>query len=131
MSKAICFTLALMSLGGCLTADPADVYTNPDRVWALTALNGSTFSATATLTFPKTGGIAGKAPCNCFFGEVTGVYPQFEVGPLGSTRMACPDLRAEAAYFRALEAATTATATDNTLILTNTSGLEMIFKSTD
>lgn len=130
MRQIALLALLLSALSACLTQRPLKVFENPDRIWTLTHLNGVAFAAPATLTFPKPDEIAGQAPCNRYFGAMPATYPAFAASPIGGTRRACPDLRAETAYLRALEAATTATATDDTLILTNTDGLEMIFKST-
>jgi heat shock protein HslJ len=58
-------------------------------------------------------------------------YPQFDTGPIGSTRMACPEMAAETAFLTALERATAAQLTDGTLTLSNTDGLSMIFNATD
>lgn len=117
----------LLALGACRGETPASVFGGSDQIWTLKTLNGQVFPATATLTIPKTGEINGRAPCNRYFGALTGTYPAFNAGPIGSTKMACPNMRAENAYLDALGSATTATVSNNTLTLTNGSGLEMVF----
>jgi heat shock protein HslJ len=126
-------TLALLAilvsgLSGCGTDAP---YDDPDRVWTLKELANSPFPATATLTFPKAGEVAGAGPCNRYFGAMTATYPAFTAGPIGSTRIACPELAAEAAFLDALQSATTSQVTEDTLLLTNPAGLRMVFKATD
>lgn len=125
--KALLLMSCLLALGACRGDTPASVFDGSDQVWSLKTLNGQVFLATATLTIPKAGEINGRAPCNRYFGGLAGTYPAFNAGPIGSTKMACPDLRAESAYLAALESATTATVANNTLTLTNGDGLEMVF----
>jgi heat shock protein HslJ len=61
----------------------------------------------ATLTFPEVGKIAGNGSCNRFFGpgEISGAT--IKLGPLASTRMACPEavMNQEMKYLAALQAA--------------------------
>jgi heat shock protein HslJ len=77
--------------------------------WLLEDLNGNGVldSVQATLTFPEPGKAAGNGSCNRFFGpaEITGDSIKF--GPLGSTRMACPEaiMNQETKYLQALQSA--------------------------
>jgi heat shock protein HslJ len=61
----------------------------------------------ATLTFPESGKITGDGSCNRFFGpgEISG--NTIKLGPLASTRMACPAavMNQEMKYLPALQAA--------------------------
>ena len=41
--------------------------------------------------FAEDGGISGHGGCNRFFGSLESTDDGFSVGPLGSTRMACPE----------------------------------------
>jgi heat shock protein HslJ len=53
------------------------------------------------------GEIQGSGGCNRFFGSITEASPgQVEIGPVGSTRKACPEdeMRRETTYLRRLEA---------------------------
>jgi heat shock protein HslJ len=131
MKPILPLILLLASLAACRGDDSARVYDNPDQIWTLKSMGGAAFPVTATLTFPKSGEIAGQAPCNRYFGALNAHYPSFETGPIGSTRMACPDMDAEPAFLVALEAATTAQVDGDTLTLSNTDGLEMVFTATD
>ncbi len=61
----------------------------------------------ATLAFPEAQKVSGNGSCNRFFGpaEITGDL--MKLGPLGSTRMACPKavMNQETKYLNALQAA--------------------------
>ena len=61
----------------------------------------------ATLTFPETGKVAGNGSCNRFFGPSEMSGDHIKIGPLGSTRMACPEavMKQETKYLAALQAA--------------------------
>jgi len=77
--------------------------------WLLKDLGGSAVvdNSHATLKFPETGKIAGNGSCNQFFGSVEIHGDSVKVGPLASTRMACPDeavMNQEAKYLEALQA---------------------------
>ncbi len=123
--------LLVTSLAACRSDETVRAYGGADQIWALKELNGKSFPANATLTFPKAGEIAGQGPCNRYFGAMTAPYPWFDAGPIGSTRIACQDSNAETAFLNALETATLSEVAGNTLILSNTDGLEMVFKATD
>ncbi|MGJ8547099.1 MAG: META domain-containing protein [Sulfitobacter sp.] len=106
-------------------------YGAADQVWKLTTLNGAAFAPTATLQFPETGLLSGKAPCNSYRAEMSAPYPWFEAGPIAATKLACPDLAAETAFFDALAAAREAEVLGDTMVLSNTEGLEMVFKASE
>ena len=61
----------------------------------------------ATLAFPEAGKVAGKGSCNRFFGsaEISGLT--IRLGPLASSRMACPEavMNQEGKYLDALQKA--------------------------
>ncbi len=127
------FTAALVlgTLTACQDDETARAYGAADRIWTLSEINGAPFPATATLTFPETGKIAGDAPCNGYFAAMTAPYPWFEAKQIASTKMACPDLQAESEFFAALAAASISEVSGDTLILSNPDGLSMIFKAAD
>jgi heat shock protein HslJ len=118
---------ALLFAASCTADETVAAYGGADRVWTLTELDGAPFSARATLSFPDRGRIAGQAPCNRYFGTLTAPYPWFATDMLGSTKMACPDLAQEDAFFSALAAMTQAETLGNTLILRTDDGREMVF----
>jgi heat shock protein HslJ len=61
----------------------------------------------ATLTFPEAGKVAGNASCNRFFGPAEVSGNAIKLGPLASSRMACPEavMNQETKYLEALQAA--------------------------
>ncbi|EPX76941.1 META domain-containing protein [Litoreibacter arenae] len=120
--------LAVALLASC-TDETISGYAADGAVWQLETLNGKPFTARATLTFPEEGKIAGQAPCNSYFGQQTAPYPWFAVDALGSTKRACPDLKAENDFFATLGEMTLSEAAGTTLILSNDAGDEMVFKA--
>jgi len=129
--KPILIALGLIALFACKPDETIAGYGAADRVWVLTELDGAAFSAKATMQFPEPGKIAGAAPCNRYSGAMTAPYPWFEAGQLAVTRMACPDIAAESAFFEALSGMTQSEVSGNTLILSNEAGREMVFKASD
>lgn len=121
--------IALVAMGGCLADETLTGYGAADRIWVLDSIDGVAFAARAELLFPEEGKITGRGPCNQFFGDQRAPYPWFDVGPLGSTRMACPQLSAETAFFRALESMTLSEVAGDTLILSTEDGREMVFRA--
>lgn len=61
----------------------------------------------ATLAFPEAEKVSGNGSCNRFFGSVKIEGDLIKLGPLGSTRMACPEavMNQETKYLNALQAA--------------------------
>ncbi|WP_299025300.1 META domain-containing protein [uncultured Sulfitobacter sp.] len=131
MKVVIAVALAALALSACRADETVRAYGGADRIWTLKELGGAVFPATATLRFPKEGEISGQGPCNRYFGAMTAPYPWFDAGPIGSTRIACPEMAAETAFLRALEAATLSEVAGDVLILSNTEGLQMVFKVID
>ena len=117
----------LFLLTACRDDESVRAYGAADKKWRLIELAEKPFDASATLTFPETGRISGTAPCNTYSGAMTVPYPWFEVGPIAATKRACPDLASEAAFFSALKAVPLSEVLDDTLILSNTDGLKMVF----
>jgi heat shock protein HslJ len=77
--------------------------------WLLEDLGGHGVidNVQATLTFPEAGKVGGNGSCNRFFGPSQINGDHVKVGPLGSTRMACPEavMKQETKYLAALQAA--------------------------
>lgn len=122
---------ALLAASACVGDETLRAYGAADRTWVLDSIDGQPFPARATVTFPEAGRIAGAAPCNRYSGAMTAPYPWFETGPLAATRMACPDLDAETAFFAALGAMTQSEVLGDTLILSTEDGREMLFKAAE
>lgn len=71
--------------------------------WHLVGLEGQAVEWSASLRIDGDK-VAGKAPCNSWFGQNSASLPSVAIGSVGATRMACPDLAAERAFFEALQA---------------------------
>ena len=73
------------------------------------------------------GQLAGHGGCNRFFGSYKITGSTIEIGPLGSTRMACPGtiMVRETALFNALAAAETFERKDGELVLRGRKGMEL------
>lgn len=88
-------------------ADPA--FSLSGSQWLLEDLAGSGVidNVQATLAFPETGKVSGKGSCNRFFGPAEIGADRIKLGPLGATRMACPEavMNQETKYLNALQAA--------------------------
>lgn len=119
----------LVSLSFCQGDETISGYLNSDAVWTLKSINGTDFDANATLTFPEEGKVAGKAPCNSYFGTQIVPYPWIEIENLAMTKMACSELPQETAFLSALTDMTIAEVLGDTLILTNDQGNEMVFQA--
>ncbi|SFR31890.1 META domain-containing protein [Litoreibacter janthinus] len=120
--------IALVLLAACKD-ETISGYAADGAIYSLRTINGVAFEARATLSFPEEGKIAGQAPCNRYSGAQVAPYPWFDVERVISTRMACPDLKAESAFFRSLESMTLSETAGTTLILSNDRGDEMVFRA--
>jgi heat shock protein HslJ len=122
--KPLAYVLCmLMGLAGCSSGSPrapvaddkeaavtaADERTLRGSSWRLADLGGTGVldGAEATLTFPEAGRIAGNGSCNNFSGRAAIGAGTIRIGPLASTKRACPPavMDQEAKYLRAMEAA--------------------------
>lgn len=121
--------LALLSLVAC-SDETISGYADPDAVYRLTEIDGAVYTGTATIIFPEEGSVRGEAPCNSWFASQSAPYPWINLGPIGATRRACPDLEAERTYFDAVSAMTLAEVQGPVLILSNDAGREMVFRAT-
>jgi heat shock protein HslJ len=77
--------------------------------WLLEDLNGRRVldNIQATLTFPEAGKVAGNGSCNRFFGPAEIHVDAIKLGPLASSRKACPEevMSQETKYLEALKVA--------------------------
>lgn len=123
--------VGFFGLSQCNKDETIAAYGAADQVWTLVELDGSAFTARATLTFPEPGKIAGQAPCNSYHGKMDAPYPWFDAEQMITTRMACPDLQAETAFMAALSEMSLSEVSGDTMILTNDAGREMLFKASE
>jgi heat shock protein HslJ len=90
-------------------AGKADTFNLVGSEWLLEDLSGAGVmdNVRATLSFPEGGKVAGRGSCNRFFGPAEVAGSGLKLGPLGSTRMACPEavMNQETKYLNALQAA--------------------------
>jgi len=119
-----------MLLASCYGDETLSAYGASDVTWQLEELDGNPFQASASLTFPEEGQVAGNAPCNSFSGQQSAPYPWVEITDLAVTRRACPDLAAEGEFLAALSEMTLAEVSGDLLILSNDNGREMVFQAT-
>ena len=103
-------------------------FATPQASYRLISLDGVDFTARASVRFPDPGQVTGTGPCNNFNAVQRVPYPWFELGPIASTRRACPELGAETTYFAALGEMRFAEVFDDTLLLSNEAGREMVFQ---
>jgi heat shock protein HslJ len=93
--------LSFAALAACVTPALSDEIQGVD--WHLVGLEGQQVAWNASLRLDGDK-VTGKAPCNRFFGTNAADLPAVGVTALGATKMACPDLAAEDAFFAALQA---------------------------
>jgi len=93
---------AALALAACVTpALSEDEIAGVD--WHLVGLEGQTVGWSASLRIDGDK-LSGKAPCNRWFATNAAALPAVVIQGIGATKMACPDLAAESAYFEALQA---------------------------
>ena len=125
-------TKALAGLIACAPVGAATAGANATgTTWVLFEQNGAPFAQRATLIFGTDGQISGQAPCNRFNFTNSASLPGFEPGPIAATRMACPELESEDAFFETLQEMHSAELQGDVLILRNPIGDEMIFKASE
>jgi heat shock protein HslJ len=118
--SVLCFAALAACVSPALSDDIADVD------WYLVGLEGQDTAWEASLRF-EGDRVTGQAPCNRFFATNTATLPDINFGPMGATRMACPDLAAEEAFFAALQVMQRAELDQGHLYLTGPEGRIMEF----
>lgn len=87
----------------------AAAFTLTGSEWLLEDLSGAGVidNVRATLVFPEEGKVSGNGSCNRFFGPAKITGTAIQLGPLGATRMACPEavMNQETKYLDALQKA--------------------------
>ena len=129
MILRLALVAALLSSLGCTGDETVAAYGGADRVWALTEIADTPFTATATLQFGEDGRVSGKAPCNVYTTQNLVPYPWFELGPMAVTKAACPELEAEGRFLDALTKMTQSEVLGDVLILRDDDDTEMVFKA--
>ena len=116
--------LAALALAACVS--PAMSGGIEGTEWHLIGIEGMPVSFRATLLV-EGDRASGEAPCNRWFATNGAALPALALGAIGATRMACPDLPAEAAYFDALAAMQRAELDQDRLFLIGPEGRVMEF----
>lgn len=118
---------ALLVLAGPAMAQDDMTHGPVDGRWALQRIDDAPFTTHAELDLSQAGRVSGSGPCNGFSGRMEGDWLAMSIGPLRSTRRACPELDQEHLYFTALQAVQHGAMRDGDLVLTDTAGREMVF----
>lgn len=129
MKKRYSLSLVICSLGACGPDETISGYAETDTSYNLSEIDKAPFVTTASIVFGKDGTVSGKGPCNTFSASQSAPYPWFALGPIASTRKACPHLQLETVYFEALADMSIAEVVGGTLILSNDAGREMVFQA--
>jgi len=129
LSRFMAAALAALLPMGCMQAAATEVPSEYLAIeWLLVAVDGQPAPARATIDFATPGRISGQAPCNRYFATQSGDLPEVRLSDIGATRMACPDLAAEADFLAQLAEMTRAEVTGPTsLLLTGGKGRSMEF----
>jgi len=120
--------LTLLGLVACGPDETVSAYGKGGN-YVLIEMDGATVAAQITLNISDSGQISGQGPCNSYAAEQTAPYPWFALGPILSTKRACPDLALEGAYFDALSRMTISEVAGDFLILSNDAKEELTFQS--
>ena len=137
MSKPKRFALASILAGAVGLAALAFAMSRPDETisgyvgagdFVLTEVLGEPMDTNVTIAFPEEGKIVGQAPCNRYFTTQEAPLPWFKIGPIGATKMACPNLDFEQQYFELLSKATLAEVQADQLLLSDDTQVLLSFK---
>lgn len=116
--------LAALALAACVTPALSEGIEGVD--WHLIGIEGMPVSWGATLRI-EGDRIGGQAPCNRWFAMNKAALPALNLSAIGATRMACPDLAQETAYFESLAAMQRAEVDQGRLFLIGPEGRVMEF----
>lgn len=105
----------------------ADTWADLAGTWHLVEMDGAPYPAQTVLDIGAEGPIRGRAPCNSFGFVQDAPFPAFQAGAIRASRMACPDLPLEAAFFETLRAVTHAQRDGDRLILKSAAGPSLVF----
>ena len=99
-----------------------------ENSFALKEMLGEPVTARVTISFGEDGQVIGQAPCNRYFATQDAPLPWFSLGPIGATKMACPELEEEIQYFDLLGQATLAEVLGGILLLSNEDSVLLRFE---
>ena len=124
--------IALMAAGLALLAAPDETisgYADREATYVVTELAGQPFEASASVRFPEPGLVQGRGPCNAYSASQNAPYPWIQIDPIMATKVACPDLAAEDAFFAFLSGATLVEVSGPVIILTNEAGETLVARA--
>ena len=133
MRQIVFYFLAVSLFFSCKPAEKSASLTGTK--WVLESMNGRevklkepTSEVFMTL---EDGKVNGKAGCNSFFGSYElGEGNQLDFGPMGATKMACPDMDIEVFFFTMLDSTRIYTIEGNKLSLKDVNeGVLGVFKA--
>lgn len=94
--------------------------------WVLVQVNGAAVGYSATLNLSQAGRITGQGPCNRYFADLVQDGGAVTLGPIGATKMACPQMGDESDFFALLGVVAGLEQTADRLVLRG-AGAEMVF----
>ena len=92
MLRVLVLFVFLPVLLACGPVETGSGVPDPDAVYRLISIDGTTVAYEATLQFPQVDRITGQAPCNRYSAAQLASFPDIEIEAIAATRMACPDL---------------------------------------
>lgn len=119
------FTALFLSVFGLLSCQSPSATTPEKPAVSNMSLAGSEWGTSMErqfVSFGTNGKITGNGGCNRFFGTYSQDGDTLEIGPLGSTKMACANLRQEQTFFQTLNATRTIEASHLRLVLKGADG---------
>lgn len=119
----------LLTLGGCQSTETLlDVDLHGE--WQVNRIDGQTVSVnTGYLAFTEDGRVLGNTGCNLFAGSYVFANQRLRLSPVGSTRRLCTEPAAnqqEQTFLRALGSIQSVRISDDTLLLQDASGQNLI-----
>ena len=121
--------LVLIVMAGCGDDDGGSIASLAGTSWSLAEGAGITIPDGVTMTIAfEDGRTSGAGGCNRFTGSYEEEGDSISFGALATTRMACREevMNAENAYLAALDSASTWSATEDELVLSDGSGEELL-----
>ncbi len=127
------FLIALfcLSLSACARDETLSAHGAAGQLWTLTEINGTPFDAPASLFLEPGGALQGVGPCNSFQGEVTSPYPWFNIDGLRRSNLECDTHELEHYFLQVLLRMTESEVLDKTLILRDSTGVNMVFTTAE
>lgn len=110
---SLCMAATLMGMSSCASTKNVATLSSLGGEWNIIEINGSAVVPAPNQEFPfigfdtKTGKVYGNSGCNRMMGsfDVNAKPGTIDLGALGSTRMACPDMEVESRVLKALNSA--------------------------